>query len=88
VTFGDEEISFSALRAKMSKVEAADLTRVAQQGFRFLRLSAPAPPFVMEKAPGSGEPYEYQFLTATTLPDLAEQLNGRAKVASKMIRKG
>ena len=65
-----------ALRLKMSKVEAADLTRVGQQGFRFLRLSAPAPPFVMEKAPASREQYEYQFLTATTLPDLAEQLNG------------
>lgn len=64
-----------ALRAKMSKVEAADLTRVGQQGFRFLRLSAPAPPFVMEKAPGNGAQYEYQFLTSTTLPDLAEQLN-------------
>lgn len=65
-----------ALRLKMSKVEAADLTRVGQQGFRFLRLSAPAPPFVMEKAPDSGKRYEYQLLTATTLPDLAEQLNG------------
>ena len=65
-----------ALRAKMSKVEAADLTRVGQQGFRFLRLSAPVPPFVMEKAPSSRIQYEYQFLTAATLPDLAEQLNG------------
>jgi hypothetical protein len=60
----------------MSKVEAADLTRVGQQGFRFLRLSAAAPPFVMEKAPGREKRYEYQFLTATTLPDLAAQLNG------------
>ena len=65
-----------ALRLKMSKVEAADLTRVGQQGFRFLRLSAAAPPFVMEKVPGSEKRYEYQILTATTLPDLAAQLNG------------
>jgi hypothetical protein len=65
-----------ALRAKMSKVEADDLTRAGQQGFRFLRLSAAAAPFVMERVPGSRMQYEYQFLTATTLPDLAEQLNG------------
>ena len=65
-----------ALRAQMSKVEAADLTRVGQQGFRFLRLSAAVPPFVMEKAPGTRIQYEYQFLTAATLPDLADKLNG------------
>jgi hypothetical protein len=65
-----------ALRAKMSKIEAADLTRFGSQGFRFLRLSAPVPPFVMEKAPGSRIQYEYQFLTAASVPELAEQLNG------------
>jgi hypothetical protein len=65
-----------ALHAKMSKVEAADLTRVGQQGFRLLRLSAPAPPFVMEKSPGSTMHYEYQFITASRLSELAEQLNG------------
>ncbi len=64
-----------ALRAKMSKVEAADLTRVGQQGFRLLRLSAPAPPFVMEKSPGSTMHFEYQFIAAPRLSELAEQLN-------------
>lgn len=64
-----------ALHAKMSKVEAADLTRAGQQGFRLLPLSAPAPPFVMEKAPGTMKHYEYQFITAPRLSDLAEQLN-------------
>ena len=64
-----------ALRAKMSKVEAADLTRVGQQGFRLLPLSAPAPPFVMERSPGSTMHYEYQFITASRLSELAEQLN-------------
>lgn len=75
-----------AFRAKMSKVEAADLTRVGQQGFRFLRLTAPAPPFVMEKAPGGETQYEYQFLTATTLPDLAEQLNGLSQSGFKVAK--
>jgi hypothetical protein len=65
-----------ALRAKMSEVEPADLTRAGQQGFRLLPLSAPVPPFVMEKAPGSAKHYEYQFITATRLAELAEQLNG------------
>jgi hypothetical protein len=64
-----------ALHAKMSKVEAADLTRAGQQGFRLLRLSAPSPPFVMEKAPGSTMHYEYHFITASRLSELAEQLN-------------
>ena len=64
-----------SLRAKMSKVDAADLTRVGQQGFRLLRLSASAPPFVMEKAPGSSTHYEYQFITTFKLSELAEQLN-------------
>ena len=64
-----------AMHAKMSKVEAADLTRFGHQGFRLLRLSAPAPPFVMEKAPGSTTHYEYQFITASRLSELAEQLN-------------
>lgn len=65
-----------SFRANMSKVEAADLTRLGQLGFRFLPLSAPAPPFVMEKAPGSSAHYEYQFITTFKLPELAEQLNG------------
>jgi hypothetical protein len=64
-----------ALHLKMSKVEAADLTRAGQQGFRLLRLSATAPPFVMEKAPGSTMHYEYHFITASGLSELAEQLN-------------
>jgi hypothetical protein len=64
-----------ALHLKMSKVEAADLTRAGQQGFRLLRLSAPAPPFVMEKAPGSTMHYEYHFITASRLSELAEQLS-------------
>jgi hypothetical protein len=68
-----------ALRAKMSKVEAADLTRAGQQGFRLLPLSTPAPPFVMEKAPGATKRYEYQFITATRLAELAEQLNGTGR---------
>jgi hypothetical protein len=65
-----------ALHAKMSKVEAADLSSAGQQGFRLLSLSAPAPPFVMEKSPGSTKHYEYQLITATRLAELAEQLNG------------
>jgi len=65
-----------ALHAKMSKVETADLTSAGQQGFRLLSLSAPAPPFVMEKAPGNTKHYEYQLITATRLAELAEQLNG------------
>jgi hypothetical protein len=60
----------------MSKVETADLTNAGQQGFRLLSLSAPAPPFVMEKAPGNTTHYEYQSITATRLAELAEQLNG------------
>jgi hypothetical protein len=64
-----------ALHAKMSKVEAAGLTRAGQQGFRLLPVSAPAPPFVMEKAPGTTKHYAYQFITASRLSDLAEQLN-------------
>ncbi len=64
-----------SFRANMSKVEGADLTRLGQQGFRFLPLSAPASPFVMEKAPGSSTHYEYQFITTFKLPELAEQLN-------------
>lgn len=64
-----------ALHAKMSDVEAVDLTRAGQQGFRMLRLSATAPPFVMEKAPGSVGHYEYQFVSSSQLPKLAEQLN-------------
>ena len=40
-----------------------------------LRLSATAPPFVMEKAPGSVGHYEYQFVSSSQLPKLAEQLN-------------
>jgi hypothetical protein len=64
-----------SLRANMSKVDAVDLTRLGQQGFRFLRLSAPAPPFVMEKGPGSSTHYEYRFITTFKLSDLAEQLN-------------
>lgn len=64
-----------ALHAKFSKIEAADLTRAGQQGFRLLPLSAPAPPFVMEKAPGATKHYEYRFITASRLSDLAEQLN-------------
>jgi len=63
-------------RVKMSKVEAADVNRAAQQGFRLLSLTAPVPPFVMEKAPGSTRHYEYQFITASKLPELADQLNG------------
>jgi hypothetical protein len=69
------EASPLALHAKMTKVEAADLTRAGQQGFRLLRLSAPVPPFLMEKAPGSLTHYEYQFVSSPRLPDLAEQLN-------------
>jgi hypothetical protein len=64
-----------SLRANMSKVEAADLTRLGQQGFRLLPLSAPAPPFVMEKAPGSTMHFEYQFITASRLAEQAEELN-------------
>jgi hypothetical protein len=64
-----------SLRANMSKVEAVDLTHLGQQGFRFLRLSAPAPPFIMEKAPGSSAHYEYRFITTFKLVELAEQLN-------------
>ena len=75
-----------ALHAKMSKVEAADLTRVGQQGFRLLRLSAPAPPFVMEKSPGSTMHYEYQFITASRLSELAEQLNGPGLSAFHVAR--
>jgi hypothetical protein len=75
-----------ALHAKMSKVEAADLTRVGQQGFRLLRLSAPAPPFVMEKSPDSTMHYEYQFITASRLSELAEQLNGPGLSAFHVAR--
>jgi hypothetical protein len=64
-----------ALRANMSKVEASDLTRVGQQGFRLLHLSAPAPPFVMEKAPFSTTHYEYQFVTGSRLSEVSEQLD-------------
>lgn len=64
-----------ALHVKMSEVEAADLTRVGQQGFRMLRLSATAPPFVMEKTPGNTRHYEYQFVSSPRLAKLAEQLN-------------
>ena len=77
-----------ALHAKMSKVEAADLTRVGQQGFRLLRLSAGAPPFVMEKAPGNTTHYEYQLSIASRLSELAEQLNRPAMNAfhvAKMV---
>jgi len=70
------EASPLALRAKMSKVDAADLTHAGQEGFRLLSLSAPAPPFVMEKTPGSTKRYEYQFVSASRLAELAEQLNG------------
>lgn len=75
VVFKPKVQSQFALHTKMSKVEAADLTRVGQQGFRLLSLSAPAPPFVMEKAPGTIKHYEYQFINAPKLSDLAEQLN-------------
>ena len=64
-----------ALHANLSKVEAGDLTRAGQQGFRLMRLSAAAPPFLMEKAPGSVWHYEYEFVSSTRLPELAEQLN-------------
>jgi|SRR5579859_4259958 len=64
-----------ALKAKMSEVEADDLTRAGRQGFRMLRLSATGPPFVMEKLPGSATHYEYQFVSSSLLPKLAEQLN-------------
>lgn len=69
------EASPLALHAKITKVGAADLTRAGQQGFRLLRLSAPVPPFLMEKAPGSLNRYEYQIVSSPRLPDLAEQLN-------------
>jgi hypothetical protein len=67
-----------AQHARASKVDAADLTGLGQQGFRLLRLSPPAPPFVMEKAPGSVKRYEYQFVTSPRLPDLAKRLNSPA----------
>lgn len=77
-----------AWHAKMSKVEAADLTRVGQKGFRLLRLSAPAPPFVMEKAPGSTTHYEYQLITASRLSELAEQLNRPGQSAFHVAKMG
>jgi hypothetical protein len=73
-------------RVKMAKVEAADVNRAAQQGFRLLSLTAPVPPFVMEKTPGRTKHYEYQFVTASKLPELADQLN-RAGMSSFHIAK-
>ena len=77
-----------ALHAKRSKVEATDLTRVGKQGFRLLRLSAPPPPFVMEKGPGSTVHFEYQFIIASRLSNVAEQLNSPSMSAfhvAKMV---
>lgn len=68
-----------SLQAKMSRVEAEDLTRAGQQGFRMLRLSATAPPFVMEKAPGSVAQYEYRFASSPRLPDLVDQLTSASQ---------
>jgi hypothetical protein len=75
-----------ALHVKMSEVEAADLTRVGQQGFRMLRLSATAPPFVMEKAPGNIRHYEYQFVSSPRLAKLAEQLNSSSLAGFQVAR--
>ena len=75
-----------ALHAKMSKVEAADLTGFGQQGFRLLRLTAPAPPFVMEKSSGSTMHYEYEFITASRLSELAEQLNRQGLSAFHVVK--
>lgn len=80
-----------ALHAKMSEVQAVDLTRVGQQGFRMLRLSATVPPFVMERAPGSVRHYEYQFVSSPQLAKLAQQLNSSSLAGfhvAKMERLG
>ena len=75
-----------SFRANMSKVEAADLTRLGQQGFRLLTLSAPAPPFVMEKAPGSSTHCEYQFIALFNLSELAERLNSPELSAFHVVK--
>jgi hypothetical protein len=63
-----------AWRVEWSRVGEEDLNRAGEKGFRLFQQNTAFIPFLMEKAPGGTERFQYRLLESARLAELSQQL--------------
>jgi hypothetical protein len=71
--------------ARKTGLGEEDLNQAGAEGFRLLMHNATLVPFVMEKAPGSSERFQYRLLASALLSDLAEKLEEASRQGYQVV---